>query len=682
MPMKTLLLVTALIILVCSNTSQMIAQSVHWKKMKEPITQTPNDIQRIGKYLVMTTMQSSFLVSEDNGKSWNERFNLKESSILPKNTIGSSLCSDSTANIVVSDGGFYLTRLISSTNLGISWSPLHSTVFHRMTIRSFCKWDSGFVVCGNNDGSDDSHIVRVIDTFSKRRQTITKHFFTVFALDKILAVGDSGIYESRKDSVDFKRIIDFSPIGDTITFNYESGVVCVTSGKYIYTSDDQGNSWRKDSVPFIIKHFKKSKRHLYAIDAKQRLWKADINERRWGVFLYSISNRRDVTCMYVDDNLMIFGIKYECIKRYSLEFDKWINEDIQIPLVTPYNVRVKNLGVYAFPAYGSSTLYSGYCRTTDSGESWKVCHIAPYGMMYARISDNTKYYQGGFHDFDFGYNMCFAFHENFGIGNVFPMVLHERDSVCIYNFVLNDKLMRFSRDLDSITIIKDYVVISKHKTNFPYREIVDQRGYSKIDVHQIDDSIICKNISNDSNCYYSIDYGEKWSPYRYWRSEYGKGVEIIRFGKKYLSVERNGLIKVFNNHVQSWITIHDSSSALTNIYDFDYNDFMFVMCNKGGLYYITQDDLSEITSVEETHHDPIDFTIKSDVFSNFISIDLGDIRTHYSIRVISLIGQEVVKLDNVTNRTFEVDCTNLSKGMYFVEVTAVDKRCLKKVLKM
>ena len=462
--MKTQLHLALLILSLFINAEQSFTQTVYWKKMKEPIGQTPNDIKRVGQYLLATTFQSTLLVSEDEGKRWEERYNPKVTWDTPSDTKGSSLVFDPDSTIVLSTGGYYFPQIRKSSDFGKSWRQIFS--FTRALMHSLCTWDFGYITCGMNK-------VYVIDTLKKTKDIINQNFQKVFSLEEVFAFSDSGIYVSKRDTISFKKRVGFSTIGDSVDYLYDNGILFVTSGRMIYVSEDKGETWKIDSVPFIIKYFRKSENHFYAVDSKNRLWKAEVKRKRWGILLPKINNNREVTCLYVDEKQIIFGVKYEGIKRYSIQADKWLTEETTLPSVTPYDVRVTCDGVFVFPLYGSSTLYSGYCRTNDLGKSWKICHIAPYGMMYARISDNTKYYKGAFHDYDGAYNTCYAFYEDRGIGNVIPMVLPERDSACVYTFVLNDKLMRFSRKLDSITIIKDYVALSKHKTNFPYREIAD-----------------------------------------------------------------------------------------------------------------------------------------------------------------------------------------------------------------
>ena len=147
-------------------------------------------------------------------------------------------------------------------------------------------------------------------------------------------------------------------------------------------------------------------------------------------------------------------------------------------------------------------------------------------------------------------------------------------------------------------------------------------------------------------------------------------------------VERSGLIKVFREGTQSWLTIHDSVSSKTKIYDYDYNDSTFVMCNEDGLFYITPDDLSEITSVDEEYGISADFRITSEVFTDVITFECRNNTSPYSIRVFSIVGQEVATVKNVTNTTLEVDASNFQPGVYFVEVVMDCARYVKKVLKM
>ncbi len=511
-----------------------------------------------------------------------------------------------------------------------------------------------------------------------------KRFSRVFALDKIFAVGDSGIYVSRNDSVDFKRILDFSSIGDSTTVNYENGIAYVTSGKYIYKSNDKGKSWRKDSVPFIVKHFQRSKKHFYAVDSKKRLWKADVNDWKWGILLNTISSKRDITCLYVEDKQIIFGIKYEGIKRYSIELDKWIDEEIQIPSVTPYNVKISDEGIYAFPLYSSSTLFSGYCRSTDLGNNWKICHIAPYGMMYARISNKTKYYNRIFHDFDVGYNMCYAFSEYLGLGNIIPMVLPERDNTCKFTFVLKDKIMYLSTKLDSITVSKNKLVLLKHKTNFPFESISDQYGNTIVDIFTIADTVLCHK-SNDSNSYYSVDYGENWSRYNNWRNAYGKSVTIIQIGEKYLSVEKSGVIRGFNKTRQSWNTIHDALPGRVSVYDYDYNDSLFVMSNENGVFYITSDDLSEITSVEEMPNKiESNFIVSPLPFDETLNITLNkyDGNEPYTVILYDSIGRKKLVLANQTAASISINTGEWNDGVYFIEISTNNKRKVNKVIKI
>lgn len=689
MPMKTLLLVTAFITLVCCSTSQLIAQSVHWKKMNDPIEQTPNSIQKFGNYLFMTTKQFGVHRSSDGGETWEETY-------VAKGPMAKSGCFEITdsngvltvaCNVIRTLGDSYMSAaMYSSIDTGRTWDYKKSLSSRNgdYSVKTMLHYDNGYIIhyreCYSKYTYGNKGFVHITDgdstiVFSDEK---IQHLFRT--KNNILYLSDTGIYLSHSSEFSPQIKQRFLNVGDSTSYCTMDENIYVCCGENLYISANSGETWKMVRMPQKARYIQVDSSSLIMCDMFGGIWISKHKGMTWYKRLGAIIDPTDyVTCFYADDEQIIYGLYRRGVRRYSLCSDQILPSSIKITPSVRCGLKITDRGICYSPVLNTSEYFSGFCNTIDLGKTWKYYEFTPWGPNDASVHSSLKYKNGCFSYFSTTYhsNFEFCFNNDRVNGGLYGK-WH------LYDVEIGDITVNISESLGWINLYKNSVIVDSFRIYLPeFPKKKDYEGLPYLKFHAMGDTLVYRILDTVPNMiYYSTDFGRNWNLYNDWRLAYGDSGVPIPFGNKIIRKNKRKGYQVLNRNAGYWYDMYESGWNNLSIYDYDYNDSIFVVCNDKGIFYITPDDLSEITSVEEIHHDPIDFTIKSDVISDFISIDLGDIRTHYSIRVISLIGQEVVTLDNVTNRTFEVDCTNLSKGMYFVEVTAVGKRCLKKVLKM
>lgn len=685
--MKTRLHATAIILFVLGSLMTVSAQSVHWKKMKNPIEQTPNSIQKIGKYLFMTTKQCGIHRSSDGGETWEMTFVINYNSI--RSGSGCSEIADSNGVLIVECSYPNYPPLSSfrgiarSLDTGKTWSierknsedvPVKTLIYsNNVSLRHNRERYSDYIYNGIVYYKDE-------DTWESFYDENIQHVFKT--QNEIVLISDKGIYISGSDTFSPQLKQKFPKGIDSTSYAVRNDTLFISRNRTLYISTDKGETWLIKKLPFSARHIQVNSSVLIVCDMLGNIWFSKDYGNSWYKWLDAVEKDNHITYFYADNEQLIFGIYRVGIKRYSLHFDKPLPRNISLNVPTPYTLKITDRGVCMSAPFNSNEYFSGFCNTTDLGKTWKFYDITPWGPNDAVVHSGVKYKNGCFSYFSTTYHSNFEFCFNSDIVNGGGYGKWR-----LYDVEIGDVTVNISKQLGWINLYRNSVIIDSFITylpEFPKKKNYEDLPYLKF--HAMGDTLVYRILDTVPNTiYYSTDFGKRWTLYNDWRLVYGDSGVPMPFGNMIIRKNIHRGYQVFNRNIGSWYDMYDSEWSNFSIYDYDYNDSIFVISNEKGIFYITPDDLSEITSVEEmSNKTESNFIVSPLPFDETLNITLNnhDGNEPYTVILYDSMGRKKFVLVNQTTESIILDTGELNDGVYFIEISTNNTRKVNKVIKI
>ena len=628
------------------------AQNVQWHKMCYPLNYTPTDIKKAGDMLYMTTLENTYLASQDNGDTWKIVADWKFG-MLPRTT-GAAQFIDENNNIIMYPGmSSYPSSLRQSKDNANTWKSLN--VLQRSNILSITNWKAGFIYI-SSEYNDNIGRICTIDTIKKIDNYYENELFgKCFTLDSVYFINYSGIYSSPFDTIIPKKIIHFPTQTKSFSLYMNDKSCFVSAENFLFFTHDNGRTWEKDTLPFIAKHLQKNSQNFYAIDNDNLLWKLTSDGRQWAKFLSFPIAHDSITCFYADDENLFFGGS-KGLLRYSLQNSTWLN-NIDVGSISSYTVKLTERGI-CVSTDNLWVLPSGFCYTTNLGESWKKHIIENWGDRVAKVTSRINYFDGNFWTPDAGgyAGIHFSFFDN-------RLSTHyEPEGFNV--FYSNGNCIIIHRNVDSVTIKKNTEKIKfKLELPEPIKYSFDNRPL--ISFFIVQDTIYCSY--NDSiyrrSVYFSSDYCKTWTKFTQTIDE--KEPTPFKFGQFLLRINTPQIIEIYNALSDSWYTINDSRWGTTKYSDMDYNDSLIVVGHTTGVYYLTPDDIPALTSLQET---PLEQSVNiyPMPFEDILTLTLPTQKAN--ITIYSLMGIPLLSTHIEHSNTCTLNTEHLPKGVYYIQI--------------